>query len=220
MPRKRSHLCPSKSSAYMHAKTPTNYVPASCATAAVAASFMLLTANPLLIAYRLSHMLEQRAVAIGLINHNVTYLLSSESPALRNGHYRPMPFRAGSPARSAEPPIPPVDVPSPTINSAPRSRSNSYVSATGTLAAGQRVRAEIKEEQDTWYGTTRKAKIGYDVWSYSKAPSYLYYWLMHDIYLSQLPFLGVEVFTDLTSWYHEQWLGSERWSNNCLLFFN
>lgn len=88
-------------------------------------------------------------VAIGLINHNVTYLLSSEIPALRNGQYRPMPFRASTP------PAPDNvahqssggDSNSLQPNSTARSRSNSQ--ATSISAAGQRMSIDIKEEQDT-----------------------------------------------------------------------
>lgn len=122
----------------MHAYIPTNYVPAS------RAYFMLPIPDSRLPAYKLV-IYPPTVVAIGLINHNVTYLLSSEIPALRNGHFRPMPFRAGSPTKSIEQQAQ-VDIP---ISSGLRSRSNSHVSASGIIAAGQRLQINIKEEQDT-----------------------------------------------------------------------
>lgn len=77
-------------------------------------------------------------VAIGLINHNVTYLLSSEIPALRNGHYRPMPFRAAEAPKEPDnqQAVEPHLVVQPchangdnSLQNSPsiRSRSNSYV---------------------------------------------------------------------------------------------
>lgn len=85
-----------------------------------------------------------------MINHNVTYLLSSEIPALRNGAYRPMPFRAATP--------PPKLIDDEKLdqelilglqkNPAVRSRSNSYVSSSSNVAGSQRRDADIKEELD------------------------------------------------------------------------
>lgn len=113
-------------------------------------------------------------VAIGLINHNVTYLLSSDFPALRNGFYRPMPFRAssGSPTNmtstdednamlssiSKNEPISATvlsncsNIVLNTTQSPMRSRSGSYASnssLTLTTGAIQRIiNSDIKEELD------------------------------------------------------------------------
>lgn len=117
-------------------------------------------------------LVDYKLVAIGLINHNVTYLLSSEFPALRNGFYRPMPFRAnsGSPTNVSvqnedaaatigknEPILATVlsncsSVILNTNQSPMRSRSGSYASNSSlTLTSGalQRIiNSDIKEELD------------------------------------------------------------------------
>lgn len=98
-------------------------------------------------------------VAIGLINHNVTYLLSSEISFSTDGQYKPMPFRAGtSPKHTEITDQQQTDHIASTIHNqvatnglslsqSPRSRSNSYVSTSGTMNGAQRLEDDIEEEQ-------------------------------------------------------------------------